>query len=113
MKFIGFKKSTVLLKLNKGRDTIYFKARLNSIGKISHTYTLKTLHKKGFINKKNFNTALNIMSLQSNLDMYLPYKDTDPIIYKRLVLIQSQKKSICIRGIVIKGFEKVNNKPFF
>ena len=73
----------------------------------------KRLHLKGIINNKNYRTAIGFTTVATNISMYLPYKDTDPIIYKRIVSNQNQKTIICMMGIIIKGVEKVNNKPFF
>ena len=105
--------STNFTKKRNIRDTIYFKATLLSIGKVSQRTTVEKLHLKGFIDYKNYRTAIGFIPVQTDSIMYLPYKDRDPIIYQKLLSNQNKKRIICLMGIIIRGFEKVNNKPFF
>ena len=110
----SFFDSTVFTtNLKQNIDTFCFKATFHNIGKISQSNILKRLSAKGLINKKDYKTAISFTPLQTNNSMYLPYKDTDPVIYHKLFINQNMKMTICIKGIIIKEFKKVNDKPFF
>lgn len=100
-------------KLIHERDTIFFKATLHSIGKVSQKRVLQKLTSKGIINKKNYQTGISFTPEGSNTYLYLPYKGTDSVISQKLFFNQNKNKIICIRGIIIRGFETANHKPFF
>ena len=45
--------------------------------------------------------------------LYLPYKDIDKELFSRLSNQKNSNKTICIEAIIIQGYEKLNNRPFF
>ena len=99
--------------LNKKTDTIYFKASFSTIGKPSQRSVLQKLSSKGLIKISNYTTAVGFIPIGSKSLFYLPYKDIDSNTYKSLYSKQNQDEIICIKGIVIQGFETINKKPFF
>jgi hypothetical protein len=97
----------------KNYDTIYFTATLYDIGKVQQGTLLTQLNAKGLLKKREYKTAIKFTPLQTNLSLYLPYKDIDLATYRTLVMNQNANKHICIRGIIIKGFEMIRKEPFF
>lgn len=110
---IQFDSTTFCKTLNKKADTIYFNAKFHSIGKVSQTRVIQKLISKGYIDKNYYKTAVNFTPIGSFTAFYLPYKDADDYIYKLLYTRQKQNQTICIRGVIIRGFEKYDKKPFF
>ena len=62
---------------------------------------------------KNYKTAIEFQPLGTDENFYLPYKDIDPVIYGLFNKVKYGEKIICIKGIIFRGFEKFNGKPFF
>ena len=56
---------------------------------------------------------INGLPLGSDSSLYLPYKDIDKEIFSRLSNQKNSNKTICIEAIIIQGYEKLNNRPFF
>jgi type I restriction enzyme, R subunit len=56
---------------------------------------------------------INGLPLGSDSSLYLPYKDIDKEIFSRLSNQKNSNKTICIEAIIIQGYEKLNNIPFF
>ena len=108
-----FDSTAFTTNLKQSVDTFCFKATFHNIGKISQSSLLKRLSEKGLINKQDYKTAISFTPLYTNSSMYLPYKDTDPIIYHKLFINQNMNMTICIKGVIFERFKKVNNKPFF
>ena len=99
--------------LKKSRDTIYFTATLLSVGKVSQRECIVKLHSKKLINKKYYTTGIEFIPKGYDQKLYLPIND---------FLNQNDKlgdynfytnRTICIRGIVHKGYEKWNAGIFF
>ena len=99
--------------LAKKTDTIHFLAKYTDLGKVSQREVLLQLGGKGLIKFKNYKSALAFIPLGSFDSFYLPYKDTDQTMVNLLVKEINSEKIICITGVIFRGFEKVNKKPFF
>lgn len=102
-------------KLIKSTDTIYFEARFGSIGKISQQYTLERLKREKRIDIRDYNTAIAFVPVGSEKKFYLPVKvqdaQTEILMYK--YGRQNASHIVCIEAIVFRGYEKVDNSPFF
>ena len=107
--------STIFCKpLIKKTDTIYFKATYNGIGKIAQSDYINKLNSKGIISKKNYSSAIEFVPLGNIQKLYLPFNDfLNEKNYEKLRVYMGQNQTICIRGIVHKGYEKWNRTIFF
>lgn len=99
--------------LSKQIDTIYFKATYMGIGKISQSDYINKLDAKRVINKKNYTSAIEFVPLGSTQNLYLPLNDVLNETNNEKLNIYGSKKTICIRGIVYKGYEKWKKTIFF
>ena len=100
--------------LNKQTDTIYFKATYVSFGKIVQADYINKLNAKRSINKKNYSSAIEFIPLGSTQELYLPFNEFyDKKIYDKLRDSTVKNQTICIRGIVYKGYEKWHKSIFF
>jgi hypothetical protein len=95
------------------KDTLYYIGTYISLGKVSQRDLLKKLSSKKIIDKALYSSAIEFLPLGSDSSLYLPYKDIDKEIFSRLSNPKNSNKTICIKAIIIQGYEKLNNRPFF
>lgn len=109
-----FDKEKLSKILNKKTDTIYFKAKYLDIGKVVQTNYINKLSSKKLISKKNFTSAISFVPFGTIQKFYLPLNDCfNENNHLKLREYVDQDKTICIRGIVYKGYEKWNDGIFF
>ncbi len=101
------------ISIKGAQENISFKAIYYSLGKTAHRKVLEELEKRRLIKWTNYRTSLEIMPLGAGVKLYMPYKNIDNKVISQLLNADMKDKTILINARVIKGFEKVNGKPFF
>lgn len=109
----SFDSSIFLKKTVHKQDTIFFKAIFQSLGKVAQRNVMQQLAHRGIILNRNYRTALSLTPVGTDVSIYLPYKDIDEEANRQLFTNQNKQITLCVRGIIVSGFEKVDDKPFF
>ncbi len=110
----NFDTAFFLKKLSKKTDTIYFRATLINIGKMTQDDYINMLSSKKLIKKKNYTTGILFVPLGSTQELYLPINDIyNEEKYEKLCKYTNQNQTICIRGIIYSGYEKWHRNIFF
>jgi hypothetical protein len=100
-------------ELVRKSDTIYFTASFHTLGKVSQRAILKELSEKNMLDETHYKTAISFTPLNTKTKLYLPYRDQDAAMYKKLRTRQSTDCKICIRGVLLRGYTQYNDSPFF
>ena len=103
----------ISMQNHSGKKVLHFsfKAIYLSIGKISQREMIKKMSTRKLISKKNYTSAISFAI--ENKKMYLPYKDSDDIVYKEIIKSTAIEKRIRIFARAFYNYNKYNNEPFF